>query len=125
MRKLFGVLVGAAIGVAVIYGFAELNHRLFQWPAPELGSLAELGRAVTHSPMTAKAEMVGGWFFASMLGGLIGVRAAGWVTAGWIVAVLVAFTGAVSAIYLPQPLWMQVAAVVMPMVAGLVVSGAA
>ena len=124
MRKLLGVLIGAAIGLAVVAGLAKLNLYLFPWPAFDWQSPEAWGAALARAPMTAHALAAGSWTIATLVGGLIAVRAAGWSTAGWMVTVLMAFAGVVSALFVPQPMWMQVIGVVSPFAAGLVVAGA-
>ncbi|MCW3846714.1 hypothetical protein OF829_05645 [Sphingomonas sp. LB-2] len=125
MRKLLGVLIGTAIGLAVVAGLAKLNLYLFPWPAFDWQSPQAWGTALAAAPLAAHALVAGSWAIATLVGGLIAVRAAGWSTAGWMVAVLMAFAGVVGALFVPQPLWMQIVAVVTPFAAGLVVAGAA
>jgi hypothetical protein len=124
MRTLLGVLFGTAIGLAVIAGMAKLNLYFFSWPDFDWHSPQAWGDAIAVAPMTARAMIAGSWSVATLFGGLIAVRAANWSTAGWMVTVLIAFAGVVSTQLVPQPLWMQAVAVLSPLVAGLVVSGA-
>jgi hypothetical protein len=124
MRRFFGVLLGTIFGLGAIAGFLWLNHYLFPWPAFDFHDPASIGAMIDGAPMTVRAMIVGGWFIGALVGGLIGVRAAGWATAGWIVSVLIALAGVYQVVEIPHPLWMQVAAVVAPFMAGLVVSGA-
>jgi hypothetical protein len=124
MRKLVGVLLGATIGLAAIYGLWRLNTAMFAWRPADFSDPASLSAMIDAAPLTAKAMMAGGWFMGALVGGLVGVRAAAWATAGWIVAVLIALAGVYQIVEVPHPLWMQVAAVVTPFLAGFVVSGA-
>ncbi len=124
MRKLLGVLTGATIGLAAMYGLWRLNVVIFPWPPANFTDSASLAAMIDAAPITAKAMLAGGWFMGALIGGLIGVRAAGWAMAGWIVALLIALAGVYQIVEVPHPLWMQVAAVVTPFLAGLVVSGA-
>lgn len=124
MRKLLGVLLGTAIGLAVIAGMARLNLYLFPWPDFDWRSPQAWGDALAVAPPTAHAMIAGSWPVATLFGGLIAVRAAGWSTAGWMVTVLLAFAGVVAGQLVPQPLWMQVVAMVSPFLAGLIVAGA-
>lgn len=124
MRKLLGVLFGTAIGLAAVAGLAKLNLILFPWPDFDWRSPQAWGDAIAAEPTTALAMIAGSWAVATLLGGLIAVRIANWAAAGWIVTLLLAGAGAASILLVPQPLWMQVAAVLAPLAAGLVVSGA-
>ena len=97
MRKLLGVLFGTALGLAAIAGMAKLNLYLFPWPDFDWRSPQAWGDALAAAPMTAHAMIAGSWTIATLFGGLVAVRAANWSTAGWMVAVLLAFAGVVSA----------------------------
>ena len=124
MRKLMGAVVGAIVAISVIYGFEILNHAVFTWPQMALNDPLSMAAAIEAAPMTAKVMLVGGCFLGALAGGLVAVRIGDWAAAGWIIAVLVAAAGVVTIVTIPHPLWMQIAAVVAPLVAGLVVQGA-
>jgi len=124
MRKLLGVLFGAAIGIGVIAGLARLNLHLFHWPDFDWRSPQAWGDAIAAAPMTAQVMIASGWSIATLAGGLIAMRAANWPGAGWLVTLLLALAGAASVLLMPQPLWMQIVAVASPFAAGLVVWGA-
>ena len=124
MRRFVGVLLGTAIGLAAIYGLWRLNIAIFPWRPADFGDPVSLAAMIEAAPLTAKALMAGGWFMGALVGGLIGVRAASWAAAGWIIAVLIALAGVYLIVEVAHPLWMQVAAVAAPFLAGLVVSGA-
>jgi hypothetical protein len=109
----------------VVYGFHRLDHAMFGWPLFHLDNRLASAADVLAAPMTAKAMITGGGFIATLAGGLIAVRISGWEQAGWIVAGLIAATGLAITLIFPHPLWMQIASVVTPLLAGAVVKGAA
>ena len=124
MHRPVGVLFGTVLGLAVIAGMAKLNLIFFTWPDFDWRSPQAWGDTIAVAPMTARAMIAGSWAIATLAGGLIAVRIANWASAGWVVTGLLALTGAVTGLLVPQPLWMQIAAIVAPLLAGLVVSGA-
>jgi hypothetical protein len=124
MRKLLGVLFGTVIGLAALAGLAKLNLIFFAWPSFDWMDPKAWATAIAAAPVTALAMVAGSWAIATLAGGLIAVRAANWAPAGWLVTLFLAAAGGASVWYVPQPLWMQIAAVVAPLMAGLVVSGA-
>ncbi|MEI9927680.1 MAG: hypothetical protein WDN44_08165 [Sphingomonas sp.] len=124
MRKLLGVVIGAAIAGGAFYGLTLLDHRLFGWPDADFRDRAAFAASIAAAPMTAQAMIAGASFIAALAGGLIAVRIAGWAWAGWIVAGITAAVGLAIVLVVPHPLWMQIAAVAAPLLAGVVVSGA-
>lgn len=124
MHRLVGVLIGTAFALAVIAGMAKLNLSLFPWPDFNWHSPQAWGDTIAVAPATARAMIAGSWAIAALVGGLIAVSITKWAGAGWVVTVLLALAGGITALVVPQPLWMAVASVVAPLAAGLVVSGA-
>lgn len=124
MRKLLGIVIGAAVAVGVVFGLETLDQHIFSWPQVDFHDVAGLRAMIEGAPMTAKAMVVGGWFLGALAGGLIAVRVAGWAWAGWIIALLVIAGGVANVVMIPHPLWMQIAAIAAPLLAGVVVSGA-
>jgi hypothetical protein len=121
MVKLLGAVIGVAVALGAIYGLELANHAMFDWPVTGTATPASIEAA----QMTGRAMAAGSWFLGALAGGLIAVRVAGWAGAGWIVALLVA-AGVLllTTALVPHPLWMQIAAGVAPLFAGLVVQGA-
>lgn len=124
MRKQLGVLLGTSIGFGVIAGLAALDLHLFAWPDFDWRNPQAWGDAIAVAPTHAQALLTGSGAIATLAGGLIAVRISDWPTAGWIVTASIALAGAVAALFVPQPLWMQLTGVIAPLAAGLVVSGA-
>ena len=124
MQRLVGVLIGTIIALAVIAGMARLNLALFPWPDFNWHSPQAWGDTIAVAPQTACAMIAGSWAIATLVGGLIAVSITRWTAAGWVVTVLLALAGGITALVVPQPLWMAIAAIVAPLAAGLVVSGA-
>lgn len=124
MQKSLGVLFGTVIGLGAIAGLAALDLRLFGWPDFDWHNPQAWGDVIAVAPMHAQALLAGSGAIGALAGGLIAVRIAEWPAAGWIVTVMIALVGALGAFLVPQPLWMQIAAVAAPLMAGLVVSGA-
>lgn len=109
MKQLIGVIIGLAVGTGVILG---LNWLGAHYALPD-GFISDTPRAAT----------VSGWALGALAGGVAAVRVGDWPVSGWIIAL--AGIGYALAISLtsPHPLWMQIAAVAAPLLAGVVVSG--
>jgi hypothetical protein len=124
LKKRLGVLCGTIIGLGTFVAFAALDLRLFGWPDFDWRNAQAWGDGIAAAPTHAKAMLAGSAAIAALTGGLIAVRIAEWPMAGWIVTGAIASAAAVAALLVPLPLWMQVAAIVGPLAAGMVVSGA-
>jgi hypothetical protein len=111
MKQLLGLAIGLVVGVAVILGLNWLGAR-FALPDNFIAD-------------TPQAATVGGWALSALAGGVAAVRVGEWPLSGWII-VLIAIGYALStSLMSPHPLWMQIAAVAAPFLAGVVVSGIA
>lgn len=111
MRQLIGIIIGLVVGAAVMLGINWLGAR-YTLPAS----------FVSETPQVAT---VSGWALGALAGGVAAVRLGDWPMSGWII--VLAGIGYALAISLtsPHPLWMQIAAVAAPLLAGVVVSGIA
>ncbi|MES2443585.1 MAG: hypothetical protein V4574_12210 [Pseudomonadota bacterium] len=119
MRKIVGVVFGVAIAMGVVAGMDWLCNRLFPM-AVASNDMASIEAA----PTVAKVLMVGGWFLGSLIGGLAAVRISEWQPSIWIVTGLFTAACLANVLLIPHPLWMQIAAAVAPLFAGVVVKGA-
>lgn len=125
IKKILGTLAGIVIAMGVVAGMDALSHALFPESVAKSMDFADIAAAIAAAPMMAKVIMVGGWFLAPLVGGLIAVRISGWPPSGWIVAGLILAACTFNGFMIPGvPLWMQIAGVVAPLLAGLVVKGA-
>ena len=123
MKRFLGVLAGLVVAVVVIFGLEFLNHALFPWPMLDANDKAGFAAALAAAPMPAKLLIVFAWFLGALAGGVTAVRISDWPTAGWIVAGLVVIAGVANILIIRHPVWMQIAAIAAPLVAGIVVSG--
>ncbi|MDG2533563.1 hypothetical protein P6144_07895 [Sphingomonas sp. HITSZ_GF] len=111
MKQLLGVIIGLAVGAGVVLGLNWLGAR---YALPD-SFIAD----------TPQAATVGGWALGALAGGVAAVRVGEWPVSGWIVALAGIGYALATSLMSPHPLWMQVAAVVAPFLAGVVVSGIA
>ncbi|MEP9358857.1 hypothetical protein [Sphingomonas sp. KR3-1] len=111
MKQLLGLAIGLAVGIGVILGLDWLGAR-YALPQDFIGN-------------SAQAMTVGGWALGALAGGVAAVRVADWPASGWIVTLLASGFALSQALISPHPMWMQIAAVAAPLLAGVVVSGIA
>lgn len=114
MKRLFGLAIGLVVGLGAMLGLEWLNTQVL---LPN--------EYVPTAGGPAQAMIVAGWALLALAGGVAAVRVADWPASGWIVALLAIGVALAQSLASPHPLWMQIAAVVAPLLAGVVVSGIA
>jgi len=114
VRKILGTFAGIVVAMLVV-GAMDYVSRMVVSGAASAGDFAAV-------PTKAKMIMALGWFLATLLGGLLAVRITRWATAAWIVAGLILAACLYNGFTIPGvPLWMQIAGVAAPLLAGLIV----
>jgi hypothetical protein len=111
MKQLLGIVIGLVVGAGVVLG---LNWIGAHYALPD-SFIADTPRAAT----------IGGWALGALAGGVAAVRVGDWPISGWIIAAIGIGYALVMTLTSPHPLWMQIAAVAVPLLAGIVVSGVA
>lgn len=108
MRKFLSVLGGVAAAVLAMLAIEAVAHRIN--PSSRSGLV---------EAMTAPAKLIvaAGWFLATFAGAFGALRIANWPPAAWIVGLLVLAGGIANILAIPHPLWMQAAAVLLPLLA--------
>lgn len=117
MRKVIGTIVGLGLANALIDGAWELAERWF--PAAIAADASDreiLARFVMAMPTAGQAIIAAGWLLAGLVGAFAALRIGQWRPGGWIVAVVVVATGVWNLTQLAQPLWLQGATLVLPLV---------
>lgn len=109
MKQLLGVIVGLIVGAAVVIALHWLGAR---YALPD-----------SFVADTPQAAMVGSWALGALAGGVAAVRVGDWAVSGWIIALAGIGYALTVSLTSPHPLWIQVAAVAAPLLAGVVVSG--
>jgi hypothetical protein len=119
MRTIAGLLVGLVAAIAAIWAVGLIGGQFFAIDAPtDPRQSSELAAALGSAPPGLKIFLVLSWF----AGGLVGAGVAKWVARmswpAWAVAACLALLLA-STFLVPLPIWMQVLAVVAPLVGAL------
>jgi hypothetical protein len=110
MRKVGGVLAGIATFVIVLMTIEYIAHQVFN---------TSPGDPV---PNGMHAFIALAYFIAAFAGGYVAARIAAERWAAWLIAVVVAAGAAYAIGTMPQPLWMQIASIVAPLLGGLAAS---
>ena len=117
MRKVLAVIAGI-VAAFVIVICVDLLALLFH-PAPPMRPGPEATAAwLADAPITALAVIVLAWFLAPLLGGFAALRISRWPASAWIVTLAILASALLGVFRPPHPLWMQVGAVVAPLLGG-------
>ena len=107
LRIILGVIVGAVVGGAVIYGWEILGHKI--WPLPpglNVKDPEQLKSLITSMPVMAVAWIGIGYAVGVFVGSSVANRLAqGRAVAGWVVAVLLGAGAVWTMVLIPHPLW--------------------
>ena len=114
MRKVLAVIVGI-IAAFVIVVCVDLLALVFHAapamrPGPEATAVW-----LADAPLPALAVIVLAWFLATLGGGYGALRISQWPASAWIVAVAILASALLGVFRPPHPLWMQIGAVVAPL----------
>lgn len=117
MRKLIGVIVGMVCAVMLADTSWAAANAWFPAPIPDDASAADmLARFVMTMPLAGQVVIAAGWFVTGLVSAFAALRVAQWRPAGWIALGVVIADGVWNLSQLAQPLWLQVATVVLPLV---------
>ncbi|HSX57076.1 MAG TPA: hypothetical protein VLG14_17345 [Sphingomonas sp.] len=119
MRKFLGVVAGLATLIATVWIVEAIGHSI--WPPPpgiNPSDPAQLATLLDQIPLTAKIAVVVAWFAGAVAGAWVANLVARWPVAGWIVVAIGIVLGVMTLVVIPHPLWMQIAAVLAPLIGG-------
>ena len=119
MRKFLGILACLAALVATVWVVEAIGHSV--WPPPpgtNMSDPAQLATLLDKIPLAAKLAVVTGWLLGAMAGTWAANAVARWTPASWIVAAMGIAFGVMTLFMIPHPLWMQISAVVVPLIGG-------
>ncbi len=119
MRKLVALLVGTLCAFALVALFDAISSFLFPVSEDIAAADAEtIAAAIAAIPLPAKLIMVLGWLCAPLGGAWLALRIANRAWVGWVVTLLFLLAGLANQIMLPHPPWMQICALVLPLLGG-------
>jgi len=123
LRIVLGIVAGVVLAFVLLMGLEMAGHAAMPPPAGlDPTNPDDLRQMVAAAPLAAKVWVVFGWFAAAVAGGWLARRITRAAWAGWVIAGLIAVGGLANIAMIPHPLWMQIAAVAAPLLAGWVVT---
>lgn len=118
VRTTLGIILGALVAGLALLGCWHASSKLYPWPtSADFATPESLSAYAAATPSTAFACILGGWALAGLLGGWISARIARPHRGMAALVIGAALTAAVIvyATLMPNPEWMTVAGVLLPM----------
>ncbi|MEN2787028.1 hypothetical protein ACFOKI_08085 [Sphingomonas qilianensis] len=111
MRRMLGIVLGAALALAILAGIERMAHGLY----PAAFDAAALSRSMAAVPLAAQLIIACAWLAAGFGGPWLALRVSDWRWAGWIIALLLITGNVLTLTALAHPLWLQAAAIALPL----------
>ena len=121
IRNILGVIAGIVVAVLTVMAVQAVGHSLYPYPADiDLNDPEQIARAFPAIPFAAKAFVVAAWVAGALAGGAVAKAITGADWSAWTIAALIALGGVANIFVIPHPVWMQISAVVAPLIGGLI-----
>jgi len=122
MRNIIGLVVGAVVGFAGTAIAVRIGGLLYPVRAdPAIADrVTQLREAMAAAPIEAQLFIVGAFFIGGLIAGLVAkaISHANWP--GMVAAGIVTLAAVLVMLVLPLPGWIQAAAVILPLVGGMI-----
>ncbi len=119
MRSVLGLVLGIAAGFTLMMLVSFIGNSIYPYPADvDLQNVSRAGEAFRTTGMGYKLFVVLAWFVSSFGGGAVAKLIAGRLWPLWVTVGLMTANAAASMFFLSLPVWMQIAAVVVPLAGG-------
>ncbi|HET9429492.1 MAG TPA: hypothetical protein VFO69_14150 [Allosphingosinicella sp.] len=120
LKIVAGLAAGLIVALAAIYVIWLVGLQVYPLP-PESGleSLESEGALIQSMPTGALLFIAVAWFGGAFIGALTAAHISRRLWPGWVIAFLVACVSISNIIMFPHPEWMQLAAIIVPVLGGL------
>lgn len=119
VRGLVAVVAGLVAAFAVVFVCEALGHMLYPPPPGlDINNPDDQKRMMEVIPTGAKVAVVIAWFLGTLAGSLVAVKIGQRPFYAWVIAAITILLGIITTMMFPHPVWMIVAAVVLPVLAG-------
>ena len=120
LKIVAGLAVGLVVALAAIYVIWLVGLQVYPLPAESgFESLESEGALIRSMPTGALAFIAAAWLGGAFIGALTAAHISRRLWTGWVIAALVACVSISNIIMFPHPEWMQLAAVIVPVLGGL------
>jgi hypothetical protein len=118
VRAIVAVVAGVIAAFIVVALLEGLGHMIFP-PPPGLDPMKpeDQARLMSVIPLGAKIAVVIAWFFGSLAGAVVAAKIGEKPLYAWVIGAIMIAMSVVTTSMFPHPVWMVIAAVVLPVVA--------
>ena len=121
LRIILGIVGGVIAGFAAIWLTDMIGHSIYPIPSDvSIGNPEQMGALIRGMPGGAQAFVVAAWFAGALVGGIVANLIADQRWTAWVIAGFVALASILNILMIPHPEWMQISAVVAPVLGGLI-----
>jgi len=121
LKVVAGLVAGLIVALAAIYVIWLIALQVYPLPVEGgIRSLESEGALIQSMPTGALVFVAAAWFGGAFIGALTAAHISRRLWPAWVIAALVAFISISNVVMFPHPEWMQLAAVIVPVVGGLV-----
>lgn len=118
-RLILGILAGVVVAFATIWAIELIHHMVYPVPGDvRLTNKPKLAEYLGGMSLPQLLFIAGGWLAGALVGGIVAAKIARRNSAVWGVAGLIALAGVGNILYVAHPLFLQVCAIVAPLLGG-------
>ena len=120
-RILMGLVAGAVAAFASVWLVETIGHLVYPVQADmSSGNEEQMAALVRGLPRGALAFVVAAWFVGALVGGAVAAIISRRRWTAWLIAALVGLASIMTIFMIPHPEWMQVSALIAPLLGGVV-----
>ena len=119
-RIILGLVAGALAAFASVFLVETVGHSVYPVPADlSTGNEEQMAALIRSLPLGALAFVAAAWFLGALIGGGVAAVISRRRWAAWLIGGLVAAASIVTILMIPHPEWMQVSALIAPLLGGI------
>ncbi len=117
VRDALSILAGLVVAILTVSLVQMIGHQIYPPPAGlDITNAADQAKIMESITTGALVAVVASWTLGSLAGAWTTMKISGNVKFGWIIGLFIAAMSVWTTMMFPHPMWMRIAAVVMPLV---------
>lgn len=117
VRDALAIIAGLVIAILTVSVVQTISHQIYPPPAGlDINNPADQAKIMESISTGALVAVFVSWTVGSLAGAWTAMKISGNVRFGWIIGLFIAAMSVWTTMMFPHPMWMRIAAVVMPLV---------